>query len=91
MSKFFLKTLAVLNLGEGVIHIVTASVSFWGMYSLGMWDWRVATSPTADFALGIVSLVTGMALGKWQAHRETSHKSIKDQALCSFAATTPAT
>jgi hypothetical protein len=70
MNKLFMKTLAVLNLGEGVIHIFTAAVSFWGMASLGVWDWRVATSPTADFALGFVSLITGVALGKWHSHGE---------------------
>lgn len=72
MSKFMLKTLAVLNLGEGVIHIITAVVSFWGMSSLGVWDWRVATSPTVDLALGLVSLVTALALGKWHSHREAA-------------------
>ena len=67
MKMLFIKALAVLNLSEGVIHIVTASISFWGMFSLGMWDWRVAASPLADSALGVVSLVTGVALEAWHA------------------------
>lgn len=67
MNKLFMKSLAVLNLGEGVIHLVTAAVSFWGMFSLGVWDWRLATSPSADLALGLVSLVTGAALSQWHA------------------------
>jgi len=70
MKKLAIKTLAVLNVGEGVIHIVTAAISFWGMFTLSVWDWRVATSPTADLALGVVSFVTGIALGKWHSHRE---------------------
>lgn len=65
MKKFFISTLAVLNLGEGIIHLVTSAISFWGMYSLDVWDWRVATSPTADFALGIFSIITGIVLGRW--------------------------
>lgn len=71
MNKLLMKILAVLNLSEGMIHIVTAGISFWGMFSLGVWDWRVATSPTADLALGLVSLVTGVVLNKWHSHRES--------------------
>lgn len=70
MNKLAMKILAVLNLGEGVIHIVTAVISLWGMSSLGVWDWRVATSPVADLGLGLVSLVTAVALGKWHKYRE---------------------
>ena len=65
MKEIFIKTLAVLNFSEGLIHLVTAIISFWGMYSVGVWDWRIATSPTFDIFLGIVSLVTGIVLGKW--------------------------
>jgi hypothetical protein len=68
MNKLLMKILAVLNLSEGFIHIATAGISFWGMFSLGMWDWRVATSPTADLALGVVSLITGVALHQWHSH-----------------------
>jgi hypothetical protein len=67
MTRLFFRLLAFLNLSEGIIHLVTAGVSFWGMYSLGVWDWRVATSPVADSFLGIVSLVTGVVLG--QCHK----------------------
>ena len=88
MNKLFMKTLAVLNLSEGVIHILTAAVSFWGMLSLGVWDWRVATSPTADLALGLVSLVTGVALGKWHSHGECSRET--EQGFRSFASAAPA-
>ena len=65
MKEFFIKTLAVLNLSEGVIHLITSGISFWGMYSLEVWDWRVATSPTADLVLGLFSILTGIVLGKW--------------------------
>lgn len=65
MKKFFIGMLALLNLGEGVIHLITSSISFWGMYSVGIWDWRIATSPVADLLLGIFSILTGIVLGKW--------------------------
>jgi len=69
MKNLLIKILAGLNLAEGAIHLVTASISFWGMYDAGIWDWRIATSPTSDFVLGIVSLITGMVLGKdWHEH-----------------------
>lgn len=72
MKRLFIKTLAVLNLSEGVIHLVTSGISFWGMYSIDVWDWRVATSPTADLALGIFSILTGIVLGRWSccSHEE---------------------
>lgn len=65
MKKFFINLLALLNLSEGVIHLLTAGISFWGMASLEVWDWRVAASPTADIFLGFVSLITGLVLGRW--------------------------
>ena len=72
MNRLLMKLLAVLNLGEGVIHLVTAAISFWGMLSLGVWDWRLATSPTADLALGLVSLVTAAAISQWHARGVTA-------------------
>lgn len=65
MKELFIRMLAILNLSEGLIHLVTSGISFWGMYSLGVWDWRVATSPTADLVLGIFSILTGIVLGRW--------------------------
>jgi hypothetical protein len=65
MSKLLLNILAFVNVSEGVIHLLTSAVSFWGMFSLGVFDWRVATSPTADLLLGMASLITGLVLRCW--------------------------
>jgi hypothetical protein len=72
MNTLLMRVLAVLNLGEGLIHMVTAGVSFWGMVSLGVWDWRVATSPTADAGLGVVSLMTGLVLKRLPGRQPAS-------------------
>ena len=64
LKKIFITLLALLNAAEGVIHLVTAGVSFYGIYDLGIRDWRVMAAPTADSVLGIVSLVTGYVLNK---------------------------
>ena len=68
MMQIFIKCLAVLNMLEGIIHIVCSLISFWGIYAIGVWDWRVATSPTTDIFLGVLSIVTAIVLGKWHPH-----------------------
>ena len=78
IKKVLIKTLAILNLSEGVIHLVTAGVSFWGMFELGVWDWRVATSPSADLILGFVSLITGVVLGRWHCHHHEEIHEIQE-------------
>ena len=60
------KALAIINLAEGVIHLVVSIISFWGIYDTGAWDWRVCAAPATDMVLGACSLVTGVVLGKWQ-------------------------
>jgi hypothetical protein len=64
LKKLFIKTLAAFNAAEGIIHLVVAAVSFWGMYAIGVWDWRIMTAPTADVFLGFVSLITGFVLNR---------------------------
>ena len=70
----------MLNAVEGIIHLVTACISFYGMWDLGVWDWRVGTAPTFDLILGCTSLITGYVLNKidWQ-HTCFSEK--KDEKL----------
>ena len=64
MKKMLIKVLTVVNAVEGVVHIVGAVISFYGMYDTGIWDWRIATSPTFDFFLGFASIITAIVLGK---------------------------
>lgn len=65
---FVISSLALLNAGEGIIHLITSCVSFWGMYDSGIWDWRIATSPTTDLFMGFISLLTAFVLGKGHIH-----------------------
>lgn len=65
VKKALLRSLAILNLSEGIIHISVAALAYWGMYDTGLWDWRIMMAPTTDFFLGIISLITGVVLGKW--------------------------
>lgn len=65
MKNFIIKSLAWLNMIEGIIHIVGSTISFWGMFEIGVWDWRVATAPTADLFLGVVSIITSIVLKNW--------------------------
>lgn len=68
LIKFVISSLALLNAGEGIIHLITSCVSFYGMYRAGIWDWAIATSPTTDLFMGFISLLTAFILGKGHIH-----------------------
>ncbi len=61
-KQFIIKILAFINLAEGIIHLVVAGISFWGIFDTGIWDWRIMAAPTTDLFLGIASLITGYVL-----------------------------
>jgi hypothetical protein len=69
VKQFIIKILAMINLTEGMIHLVVASISFYGIYDTKTWDWRIMAAPTTDLFLGVASLITGYVL--------------KDYAVCS--------
>ena len=52
----------LINLAEGIIHLVVSVISFWGIYDTNAWDWRVMTAPTTDLLLGCTSLLTSYFL-----------------------------
>ena len=64
MKNFLVKSLAVVNMGEGIIHIITSLICFWGIADTGTWDWRIVLSPTFDFIMGFASILTSFVLGK---------------------------
>jgi hypothetical protein len=68
MKKFLFRLLSWFNLGEGIIHFLVAMISLWGIAETKAWDLRVLAAPITDLILGIVSLVTGIVLGKWNHH-----------------------
>lgn len=57
-----------INLGEGIIHLVVSLISLWGIYDLGIWDWRVLTAPITDLLLGLASLFTAFVLKDFVHH-----------------------
>lgn len=63
-----MKVLMLVNLAEGAIHLIVSTISLWGIYDIGIWDWRVLTSPITDFFLGIASLITGFVLKDFVSH-----------------------
>jgi hypothetical protein len=85
MKKLFIMTLAWLNLFEGFIHRVGCGLSFYGMWDVGVWDWRIAASPTADLFLGVMSIITGIVLGRWGCcggHNHNLEKHEDVQTVC---------
>lgn len=65
MKQFIIKALSLINFAEGGIHLLVAFISFWGMYDMQVWDWRIAAAPTTDMFLGIASIVTGYVLKEY--------------------------
>lgn len=71
-KKFFVETkigiwlmasMAVLNMFEGLIHLVVAVIGSWGVIDVAVFDFRVLLPIIENFVLGIFSLLTGWALG----------------------------
>jgi hypothetical protein len=69
LKKFIIKALVFINLGEGIIHLVVSAVSLWGIYDLGVFDWRVLTAPITDLFLGLASLFTSYVLRDFANHQ----------------------
>lgn len=63
MLNFLKKFLALFNTIEGVLHLITAAISFWGIFSGQIYDWKVWASPVENLLLGAFSLFTGYILG----------------------------
>jgi len=64
MKRWLRKSLAILNSLEGVIHLIVALVSLWGIAATHTWDWRVLAAPLENAVFGAFSLWTGYVLGK---------------------------
>ncbi len=62
LMSFIKKFLALLNTAEGSIHIIVATVGMWGIFSTGIYDWRIVSPPAINFVLGLFSLLTGFVL-----------------------------
>jgi len=73
-KRFIVQVLMFVNLGEGLIHIVVSGISFWGIYDMGVSDWRIMTAPTCDLILGGASLITSYFLKDLVNHGCLAHK-----------------
>lgn len=63
LGKLFMKSLAILNTAEGIIHLIVAAIGAWGLIDIGVWDVRAWLPVVENFIFGIFSILTGWALG----------------------------
>lgn len=70
VGKWILKSMAVLNTLEGVIHLVVAVIGIWGIVATGVSDFRIMLPVIENIILGGLSLLTGWALGLKHNHHE---------------------
>jgi hypothetical protein len=68
--KILGKMLAIFNATEGIIHLVVAIISIWGIIDQGVSDWRVWAAPIENLVFGLFSLLTGYILGKEYLHKQ---------------------
>jgi hypothetical protein len=68
LGKLFVKFLAIINTFEGIIHLIVAAIGFWGLIETGTWDWRLWLPSVENFVFGILSVATGIVLGKGMLH-----------------------
>ena len=63
-----MKSLAVLNTAEGIIHLIVALIGVWGVIALGQSNIGVWTPIIENFIFGIFSILTGWALSEMGHH-----------------------
>lgn len=68
LGKWFLRSLALINTVEGVIHLVVAVIGIWGVCATGVVDPRLLLPIVENIILGGASLITGWALGHEHHH-----------------------
>jgi len=66
--QWLMKGLALFNMYEGVTHLVFAGIGLWGCYETNTWDWRVLAPAVENIVFGLLSLFTGLVLGKGWHH-----------------------
>ncbi len=66
LKHLLIKFLAVLNVSEGIIHLVGSAITLYGISKLeSVNTWLIFVSPIENIIWGIFSLATGLILGKW--------------------------
>ncbi len=77
LKTFIVKLLVFINLAEGLIHLVVSMISLWGIWDIGIWDWRILTAPAVDLFLGLASLFTSYILKDMVGCCKEGHKTYK--------------
>lgn len=67
-GKFLMKSLALLNTVEGIIHLIVAVIGAWGLIDTHTYDIRTWTPVVENFIFGFFSILTGYALGVSHHH-----------------------
>jgi hypothetical protein len=73
LGKLFIRFLAVINAAEGIIHLIVAAIGLWGIIAIGTWDWRLLSPVIENFVFGVLSIATGIVLGKGILHGHHHH------------------
>ena len=54
--------LSYINMGKGIVRLITTSIGIWGMIELGINDWRILILPFIDVLFAIINFITGYVL-----------------------------
>lgn len=62
VGKFIIRSLALLNTVEGIVHIIVSIIGGWGLIDIHATDFRAWLPVVENFVFGLLSIVTGWAL-----------------------------
>jgi hypothetical protein len=68
IGQLFIKFLALINAAEGIIHLIFAGIGLWGSFATNIWDWRLLSPVIENLIFGVLSVATGIVLGKGIMH-----------------------
>ena len=71
---WLLKSMAMLNTVEGIVHLIVALIGIWGVFATGVFDFRLLLPIIENLILGLFSLITGWALGMVHHHHHGDDK-----------------
>ena len=69
-KQLIFQAVAILNTVEGIIHLIVASIGFWGCFDLKVFDFRVLLPNIENFIFGIFSILTGVIMSKWSTDKK---------------------
>jgi hypothetical protein len=63
LGKGIMKSLALLNAVEGIVHLIVSAIGAWGLIATNTYDARAWLPVYENFLFGFFSILTGWALG----------------------------